>query len=95
MGLWDAHLAARFPDELRNSEPGGVDMVDLDACIAGCASCVLESGRFAEVGHGQVLARCLDAARNALSHVQSTDARIYTERLLALGQAARDVEKEA
>ena len=92
LDLWDAHLAAPFPDELY-CEPGGVDMVDVDACIAGCASSVLESGSFAEEGHAEALQRCVEDVRDVLPLVQSVDARVYCERLLALGCAARDVER--
>jgi hypothetical protein len=34
--LWSAHREARFPDDLRGKELAGVDLVLLDAHVAGC-----------------------------------------------------------
>jgi hypothetical protein len=36
--LWQGHLRAAFPTGLRGAERGGIDMMLLDAGIAGCPS---------------------------------------------------------
>lgn len=42
--LWKAHRAAAFPDRLRSTGISGVDMVMLDADVAGCVSGWLNNG---------------------------------------------------
>ncbi|MEU8919240.1 hypothetical protein [Streptomyces nigrescens] len=36
--LWQEHLSAAFPADVRGAEPGDIDIVLLDAAIAGCVS---------------------------------------------------------
>src|SRR3954471_11074375 len=51
--LYDEHERAEFPGRWRDEEPGGVEMVMLDADVAGVVSSWLSGGR-------------LDAARQAV-----------------------------
>lgn len=92
--LWDAHCAVPFPQELY-SEPGGVEMVLVDAFIAGCASSVLHSGKFSETGHAQALRDAPGVLRTVLPLLLSAEARVYCERLSALAEAALDLQGEA
>lgn len=92
--LWVAHRALPFPQELY-SEPGGPEMVLVDAFIAGCASSVLRSGRFNETAHAQGLRDCLGDLRTVLPLLQTVEARVHCERLSDLAATALEVEREA
>ena len=43
--LWQEHLAAAFPEGLRAKDVNGIDLVLLDANIAGCVSTFVERGK--------------------------------------------------
>ena len=43
--LWQEHLSTPFPKELRGKDMNGVDLVALDADIAGCVTTFLEGGK--------------------------------------------------
>ncbi|MEU7901655.1 hypothetical protein [Actinoplanes sp. NPDC049118] len=42
--LWSAHGHAAFPARLRSADVSGIDMVTLDADVAGCVSVWLRNG---------------------------------------------------
>jgi len=40
--MWDTHLCNKFPPELEGEEINGIDLVMLDADIAGCVHSILK-----------------------------------------------------
>jgi hypothetical protein len=63
--LWDEHKSAPFPDRLRGMELEGVEMVMLDADIAGCIGTWL--GRERQLNEGPPrAARPLDERRRSV-----------------------------
>ena len=75
--LWDEHCRAPFPDRLRGMEIAGVDMVLLDADIAGCVTTWLggASLRRRRIGTEPPAARPLDEWRRTyLGSVSPTSA---------------------
>jgi len=58
--LWQAHRNRKFPPRLRDAEVGDVDVVLLDACIAGCVGTWLSNGGHLDLERSQTLATCLE-----------------------------------
>jgi hypothetical protein len=86
--LWDEHLLAPFPTRLRGEEIDGIDMVMLDADIAGCVSTWLgNKGRLDETRRGWLEGSLDDLAR-VLRLLADEDERAYYERLRRLAQLA-------
>ncbi len=84
--LWDEHRSAPFPDAVAGEEIAGVDMVMLDADIAGCVSTWLgDQGRLDE-GRKAVLAKRLDDLGSVVPLLQDEGEREYYERLRRLAQ---------
>ncbi len=78
--LATAHARAPFPPRLRGVEIEGEDMVELDACIAGCVSTLLSDPPAAHQ-HALRLA-CLAAVEKVLPFVEdAADALAYCTRL--------------
>jgi hypothetical protein len=81
--LWEEHLAAQFPAGYRGEEIAGVDMVLLDAEIAGCISSYLRS-------RGKLDADRLRITRTCRLHLDQVipqlngEAQRYYERLRIL-----------
>ncbi|MEU6465646.1 hypothetical protein [Streptomyces sp. NPDC046976] len=57
--LWQAHMAAPFPPGLRGAERAGVDMVLLDASIAGCVSSWLDRDGSPDTRRLKIADRCV------------------------------------
>lgn len=87
--IWDEHRSAPFPDGLAGKEVAGVDMVMLDADIAGCVSTWLGNHGRLDEGRKAVLAQCIDDLDRVLPLLQEEDARSYYERLRRLAQLIR------
>jgi hypothetical protein len=86
--LSDEHRGAPFPSRLRGEEIEGVDMVMLDADIAGCVDAWLGSrGQLDEQRRGW-LQSCLDDLRRVLPALDDPEERAYYERLDALARLA-------
>jgi hypothetical protein len=86
--LWDEHWSAPFPSRLRGEEIDGVDMVMLDADIAGCVQAWLGSnGQLDDQRHWQ-LQMCVDDLRQVLPTLEDPEERRYYERLDALARLA-------
>lgn len=83
--LWDEHVARQFPEELY-TEPGGIDVVELDAAIAGCVSSAL-TGAITAQRRALLLdwATILKATKPLLN---SHDAVAYCDRLIELVEVA-------
>ncbi|QWC86615.1 hypothetical protein KLP28_08080 [Nocardioidaceae bacterium] len=89
--LWAQHLARPFPPDLRGVAVGDVEVVLLDADIAGFVSSWLGSGRL-DRNRQRVLAQCMDEARRlATLLTDSTDAA-YFAGLQGLARAVLDAE---
>ena len=79
--LWKAHIDAPFPPRLRGQEIAGVDVVRLDADIAGCVSSwegnrgKLDSERWA------ILTRCRSDLERVLPALSEPQERAYYRRL--------------
>jgi hypothetical protein len=90
--LWAQHLARPFPPDLRGVAVGDVEVVLLDADIAGFASSWLSSGRL-DRDRQRVLAQCMDEARRlATLLTDSTDAA-YFAGLQGLARAVLDADE--
>jgi hypothetical protein len=86
--LWDEHMSAPFPSRLRGEEIDGVEMVLLDADIAGCVSTWLGNhGRLDEQRQG-VLKSCLDDLARVLPLLDDVEEHAYYERLGVVGRLA-------
>ncbi|MEU5721015.1 hypothetical protein [Micromonospora sp. NPDC047738] len=57
--LWEAHLRAPFPPRLRGLDIAGVEMILLDADIAGCVSVWLDSNGQLDDWRRTAVASCL------------------------------------
>ncbi|MFI1994454.1 hypothetical protein [Actinoplanes sp. NPDC020271] len=81
--LWEAHRNALFPERLRYDDVAGVDMVLLDASIAGCVSTWLNEAVDLDDWRRGILAACerdLGVALPTLSGQEAT----YCQRLLEM-----------
>lgn len=89
-GLWDEHRSALFPPSDRGRDLGGVDLVLLDANVAGCVSSALAGPLDArrrevlEFGIGQ-----LDVVLPLLTEEDSV---LYFQRLHRLAELASTVD---
>lgn len=83
---WREHLAAPFPQRLREDLVAGVDMVVLDAAIAGYVMAWLGGER--QGGESvQPLRRLMVEADVALSHLVEPDEVVYVRRLRQMAAA--------
>jgi len=87
--LWNEHLNAPFPRRLGGVEIAGVEMVLLDADIAGCVQTWLSNrgGRLDEQ-RKEILRSCLNEADRVLPLLQDGGEREYYERLRRLARLA-------
>lgn len=91
--LWDDHTGASYPDDYRGEEVAGVDLVLLDADIAGCVGTFLTNRGQLDEPRLAILGLCLrDAARvqqELVGYAQSYFARLERLAALVLGFIAR------
>jgi hypothetical protein len=83
--LWTAHLRTRYPDVCRGREISGIDLMSLDAFLAGCVSAFVEKGRL-DARRVAVLGMCYRDAHAVVSSLRGSG-RPYFERLEALAGA--------
>jgi len=77
--LWKEHLATPFPDRCRGEEAGGVDLVMLDADIAGCVSTYIGNNGSLDAHRFQILQDLqLDAQRVVGLLEDSSEQEYYT-----------------
>ena len=86
--LWDEHLSAPFPAGLRGQEIEGIDLVMLDADIAGCVSTWLGNKGRLDEPRRRWLEGSLDDLARILPLLADRDERVYYERLRQLAQLA-------
>jgi hypothetical protein len=89
--LWEAHRRAAFPPRLRGADVAGVDVVTLDATVAGCVSTWLENGGSLDDRARTALSGCRDDLAQVLPELAGEEAA-YLARLrdlaaLILGDA--------
>lgn len=85
--LWRAHMAAPFPPGLRGAERAGIDMVLLDASIAGCVSSWLNRAGSPDTRRLKIADRCvldLDLALPLLTDAEEIEYFRRLRRMAAL-----------
>lgn len=87
--LWQEHLDAPFPAGLRGVEPAGIDMVLLDADIAGCVSTWLKKGGFLEGERYGILRDRIEGLERVLPLLKETGHLRYYQRLLQLAHIVK------
>ncbi|GAB2930254.1 hypothetical protein GCM10027280_17320 [Micromonospora polyrhachis] len=85
--LWDAHLRAAFPEHLRGVDLLGVDMVMLDADIAGCVSTRLGNRGSLDGRRQRTLTRCMADLDRVLPILTGQQERGYYGRLRTMAVA--------
>jgi hypothetical protein len=91
--LWKTHLAAKFPDSCYGRDPGGIDLVQLDANIAGCVDTYLTRRRRLDPHRISMLGICYRHARAVIPGLRGTS-RTHFERLEKMaGSVLQEVEK--
>ncbi|OXY91548.1 hypothetical protein [Streptomyces diastatochromogenes] len=84
--LWQEHLVAPFPPRLRTADPAGVDVVLLDAGIAGCVSVWRKNGGRLDAGRQRTLLHCARELERALPLVTDAEELRYLLRLRRLAE---------
>ncbi|CAL2057340.1 MULTISPECIES: hypothetical protein [Streptomyces] len=79
--LWRAHMAAPFPPGLRGAERAGIDMVLLDASIAGCVSSWLDRDGSPDTRRLKIADRCALDLDLVLPLLTETEEIAYFRRL--------------
>ena len=75
--LWERHLARPFPPRLRGEEIEGVDMVLLDADIAGCTQTWLKSSTDLDTMRRGALRDCLGDLDTVLPQLSDPEEAAY------------------
>jgi hypothetical protein len=84
--LWQTHQQDRFPADYRGEEVDSVDLVMLDADIAGCVSSFISQLGILDPQQIQVLSTCTSETTRILPLIQK-DAQPYFTRLRDMAQA--------
>ncbi|MGW7018677.1 hypothetical protein ACWGGS_04905 [Streptomyces decoyicus] len=82
--LWEEHLAAAFPTALRGAEAAGIDMVMLDADIAGCVLTWQNTGGYLDADRQRILRSRLSDLDRVLPLLVETNEIHYSQRLRLL-----------
>jgi hypothetical protein len=75
--LWRAHVQAPFPPRQRGAEIAGVEMILLDADIAGCVCVWLDRSGQLDARRRSVIASCLDKLNLVLPLLVDQEADYY------------------
>lgn len=89
--LWDEHRRAPFPARLRGEEVAGVDMVMVDADLAGCVDTWLGGSGPLDPGRLSVLRDLVQDLDGVLPLLQDEHERRYYERVRDLARLMVDV----
>src|SRR4051812_34004368 len=79
--LWQAHLERPFPPRMRGEEIDGVDMVMVDADVAGCVSTWLTSSTSLDSARIGILRACRSDLRRMVPAISDPTERDYYVRL--------------
>ncbi|MGW6012483.1 hypothetical protein [Streptomyces sp. NPDC055210] len=82
--LWDEHLAAPFPTALRAAERAGIDLVMLDADIAGCVSTWRSRGGSLDADRQRLLRGCINDLDQVVPLLAKSEEIHYYQRLRRL-----------
>ncbi len=88
--LWQEHLREAFPAGLRGAEPGGIDIVLLDATIAGCVSTRQNNGGSLDAQRHRILRDCVADLDQVLALITEAEELRYLRRLRQLATLASD-----
>jgi hypothetical protein len=88
--LWREHLYEDFPDRLRGQELAGIDMVMLDADIAGCVVTWQGNRGCLDEDRHQILAKCIADVDTVLPLLTETREVQYYKRLRELAVLASE-----
>jgi hypothetical protein len=94
--LWQEHLATPFPEGLLGEDMNGVDLVPLDADIAGCVTTFVERGKL-DLYQTAVLGLSCQSASHVVPLLNEEGATYYRrlERLAELILKAVALDNEA
>ncbi|SFY49607.1 hypothetical protein [Streptomyces sp. F-1] len=82
--LWEEHRRAAFPADVRGAEPAGVDLVLLDATVAGCVSGWLDGGGSLDAERGRILRDAVTDLDRVLPEIPGADGPRYFRHLRRL-----------
>ncbi|MGW4567664.1 hypothetical protein ACWEN3_36535 [Streptomyces sp. NPDC004561] len=82
--LWQEHLDAGFPANLRGVEFEDIDMVLLDADTAGCAYTWINNGGALDPKRRRILQTCIEALDRVIPQISDPSGRQYYQRLRQL-----------
>lgn len=91
---WRDHLRAAFPAGLRGAERAGVDMVLLDAYVAGCVSTWLNNGGALDTDRHRILRDCIADLDQVLPLLDEADGVHYFQHLRGLAQLVADTDPQ-
>ncbi|MEV6087893.1 hypothetical protein [Streptomyces parvulus] len=79
--LWQEHLDAEFPVNLRGVEFEDIDMVLLDADTAGCAYTWINNGGTLDPERRRILQTCIEDLDQVIPQISDPSDRQYYQRL--------------
>ncbi|MER7149956.1 hypothetical protein [Streptomyces lydicus] len=82
--LWEEHLRAVFPAGLRGVELAGIDMVLLDASVAGCVSTWLNNAGSLDPARSRILQAGIEDLDRVLLEITEAQELRYFQRLRQL-----------
>lgn len=86
--LWQEHQRSPFPESVRGEDIGGVDLVLIDADIAGCVASCVDAPRNLDQMRRDILAGCRKELDLVLPHLARGDEDAYVTRLAAMADLA-------
>lgn len=90
--LWRKHLESPFPTRCYEEVVLGVDLVQIDAFVAGCAMSVIEEGRTIEPGHVEIMNQCREGLATTLRSLEGEE-KEYFMRVDQLAEVAISAHK--
>src|SRR4051794_19474230 len=90
---WQAHLNRAFPARMRGEDIDGVDMVMIDADVAGCVSTWLGSSSALDAARIGILRVCRDELQRVVPKLGDPTERDYYGGLQKLANAVLDAQQ--
>ncbi|MGW4519441.1 hypothetical protein ACWEO4_48220 [Streptomyces sp. NPDC004393] len=90
--LWQEHQDADFPAGLRGAELDGIDLVMLDADIAGCVTTWRSNGGFLDAERLRILRDCITELDNVLPLLMDAEELRYYKRLHRLATITSQID---